>query len=59
MSQELLVAIIQFAMKFGLDAALAIMQAAKSSSIDDAIAALQAAKAKSAQTYLDEAKAKL
>lgn len=49
--------LIQFGLKFGLDAAIAIAKAFKSNSIDDAIAALETAKTKSAQDYLNEAKA--
>lgn len=59
MSEQFLIALIQFAIKFGLDAALAIARASKDASIDEAIAALEVAKNKTAQDYLDEAKAKL
>lgn len=60
MSPELWVVVIQFAIKFGIDATIAIMQGIKSgATIDDAIAALQTAKTKTAQQYLDEAKAKI
>jgi hypothetical protein len=50
--------LIGYAVKYGLEAAIAIAKAIKSNNIDDAIAALEAAHAKSAQAYLDEAKAK-
>lgn len=57
MSVEAIIALIQFAIKFGLDAAIAIGPLFKTgTTIDDAIAALQVAKTKSAQEYLDEAK---
>ena len=59
MTPALWVTIIEFAMKFGIDAAIAIMQGVKSgATIDDAIAALELAKTKTAQQYLDEAKNK-
>lgn len=59
MSETFLIALIQFAIKFGLDSALAIAKANKDASIDEAIAALEVAKTKTAQDYLDEAKAKV
>lgn len=53
--------IIELVSKIGIPAALALLNALKkpSVSIDEAIAALQLAELKSAQDYLDEAKAKL
>lgn len=58
MSETLLVALLNFAVKFGIDAALAIATSFKpGATIDDAIAALQLAKTKTAQDYLAEAKA--
>jgi hypothetical protein len=49
------IVIAQFAIKFGVDAAIAIANGIKSgATIDDAIAALELAKTKSAQDYLDE-----
>jgi hypothetical protein len=58
MTAELMAALLQFGIKFGLDAALAIAQALKGGiTIDTAIAALGAAKERTAQQYLDEAKA--
>ena len=61
MTPEIIVAILNFATKFGIDAAVAIIQNLNkpAASLDDAIAALQAAKTKTAQQYLDEAKAAL
>lgn len=57
MTEALWLAVIQFAVKFGLDAAIAIIRGINTSaSIDDAITALELAKTKSAQQYLDEAK---
>lgn len=58
MSETLLIALIQFAIKFGLDAAIVISKATKDASIDQVIAALEVAKTKTAQDYLNEAKAK-
>lgn len=52
--------LIQFAIKFGLDAALAIIPMFKGgATIDDAIAALEVAKTKTAADYVAEAKAKV
>lgn len=58
MSEQLLVALLNFGVKFGIDAALAIAQGVKNkdATIDDAIAALETAKTKTAQQYLEEAK---
>jgi hypothetical protein len=57
MSEAALIAISEFAIKFGIDAAIAWMSSWKSNAtIDDAIAALEKAKTKTAQDYLDEAK---
>ena len=53
---ELWIALVQFATKFGLDAALAIINGIKGGkTIDDAIAALELAKLKTAEDYLREA----
>ena len=50
--------LIQFAIKFGLDASIAIAKALKEeATIDNAIAALELAKTKSAESYLDDVKA--
>lgn len=58
MSEGLWVAILQFAVKFGIDAAIAILKrVGVQSTIDDAITALTMASQKTAQQYLDEAKA--
>ena len=55
---EVTVLLIQFAIKFGLDAAIAIAKALQAgATIEDAIAALEIAKIKTAQTYLDDARA--
>lgn len=60
MTTELMAALLQFGIKFGIDAALAIVQNLKGGiTIDTAIAALEAAKTRTAQQYLDEAKAAL
>lgn len=60
MSEAALISISEFAIKFGLDAAIAWLSAHKpGATIDDAIAALQLAKTKTAQDYLNEAKAAL
>ena len=60
MTTEALIVLIQFALKFGIDAAIAIAGVFKSNvTIDDAIAALEVAKTKSAADYLAEAQAKL
>lgn len=56
LTQDSLASLINFGIKFGIDAALAIAQAFKGgATIDDAIAALEAAKTKTAQQYLAEA----
>lgn len=58
MTQELWAAIAMYAIKFGLQAAIDLAKSIKAGGgIDTAIAALERAEAKSAQTYLDEAKA--
>lgn len=56
---EIILLIFQYAIKYGIDAALAIATLIKNANatIDDAIAALETAKNKSAQQYLDEARA--
>lgn len=60
MTQELLISLIQFSIKFGLDATLQILNAMKEgATIDDAIAAWDKAAKKTAQQYLDEAKEKI
>ncbi len=57
MSQELLIALLNFGVKFGIDAAIAMAKAFKTgATIDEAIAALELAKTKTAQDYLNEAK---
>jgi len=57
MSEAAIIALSEFAIKFGLDAAIALASSMKpGATIDDAIAALQTAKTKTAQQYLDEAK---
>jgi hypothetical protein len=50
--------LIEFALKFGIDAALELAKGLSGGTIEGAIAALEAAKTKTAQQYLDEAKAK-
>lgn len=56
MSEASIIALTEFAIKFGLDAAIAWAQSFKPNvGIDDAINALT--NIKKAQTYLDEAKA--
>lgn len=56
MSETLLIAILQFAVKFGIDAALAIARGVKGgATIDDAIAALEQAKTKTWDQYKAEA----
>lgn len=58
MSEAAIIALAEFAVKFGLDAAIAFAGSMKpGATVDDAIAALQLAKTKTAQQYLDEAKA--
>ena len=50
--------LIQWGIKFGIDSAIAIANGIKGGkTIDDAIAALEVAKTKTAQDYLNEAKA--
>jgi len=56
-NENMLIALIQFALQFGLDAALGLAKAAKNNSLDDAIAALEKAKTKTAEDYLKEAAA--
>lgn len=52
--------LIKLIAQVGLDAAITIITSIKGvNTIDDAIAALQVAKSKTAQQYLDEAKAAL
>ena len=56
MTPTLWAAVIQYAVKFGIDAAISIVKAINSkATITDAIAALEVAKTKTAQDYLDEA----
>jgi len=56
MTTALWIALIEFATKFGIDAAIAIIAGVKSAkTIDDAIAALEVAKTKTAAQYLSEA----
>lgn len=57
MSETLMIALLQFATKFGIDAAIAIGNAFKrpGATIDDAITALQSIRDKSAADYLKEA----
>lgn len=55
MDPLLLAAILNFATKFGIDAAIAFFES-KSATLDDAIAALKKAKEKSLQDYINEAK---
>jgi len=58
LTPELILALVQFGTKFGLDAALAIAQLFKGGkTIDDAIAALELAKTKTYEQYIAEAKA--
>jgi len=60
MSEAAIIALAQILIKYGPDAALAIANLFKSgTTIDQAIAALELAKTKTAQQYLDEAKAAL
>lgn len=60
LTPEVLASWLNFAVKFGIDAALAIGAAFKTgATVDDAIAALQAAKTKTAVDYLKEAQAAL
>lgn len=58
MTEEALISLIKFAIKFGIDSAIAIAPLFKGgATIDDAINALQMAKTKTAQDYINEAKA--
>ncbi len=60
MTPEVIASWLQFAVKFGIDAALAIAPMFKGgATIDDAINALQSAKTKTAADYIAEAKAAL
>jgi len=55
MTPELLTAILNFGVKFGIDAALAIAKGIKGgATIDNAIASLEEAKTKTAQQFKDE-----
>lgn len=58
MTEVLFVALLNFAVKYGLDAAIAIgkVMSKPTVTIDDAIAALELAKTKTAAQYLAEAK---
>ena len=59
MSEQLLIAILNFAVKFSIDAALIVARGFRDgATIDQAIASLELAKTKTAQQYLDEAAAK-
>jgi hypothetical protein len=56
MTPDLWAAVMNYAVKFGIDAAIAIVKAINNNAnIDDAIAALDKAKAKTAEDYLKEA----
>jgi len=56
MTPELWIVLLQFATKFGIDAAITVGEALnKPATVDDAIAALRVAKAKTAADYLAEA----
>lgn len=58
LTPEIAVALLNAAINLGIDAALALSKMFKSgATIDDAIAALQEAKTKTAQDYLNQAKA--
>lgn len=59
LTPEIAVALINAAVNLGIDAALALAKMFKGATIDDAINALQEAKTKTAQDYLNEAKAAL
>lgn len=60
LTQEAVILLISAAIKYGPDAAIALARLFKTgATLDDAIAALELAKTKTAQDYLDEAKAKL
>lgn len=56
MSEAAIIALTQFAIKFGFDAAIAWAKAFKGATIDDAIAALETAKTKTAADYIAEDK---
>lgn len=56
--EEILLRLAEYAIKFGLDAAIALAKAIQGgATIDNAIAAFEFAKTKTATQYLDEAKA--
>lgn len=56
--EEILLRLAEYAIKFGLDAAIALAKAIQSgANIDTAIAAFELAKTKTAGQYIDEAKA--
>jgi hypothetical protein len=56
MTPTLWAAVIQYAVTFGIDAAISIVKAINSNAtITDAISALEVAKTKTAQDYVDEA----
>lgn len=56
--EEIALIITQYAIKFGLDAAIALAKAIQGGgNIDTVIAALEVAKTKTAQQYLDEERA--
>lgn len=59
MSEALIIALLNFAVRFGIDAAIAFAKRAgqPAPTLDDVIAALEIAKTKTAQQFLDEAKA--
>lgn len=54
MTPEFWAALLQYAIKFGIDAAIAIIKN-QGKTIDDAIAALEVAKTKTAEQIRDEA----
>lgn len=61
MSEALVIALLNFAVRFGIEAAISFAQRASKpdATLDDVIAALEIAKTKTAKQYLDEAKAAL
>lgn len=61
MSEVLVIALINLAIKYGFEAAIAFAKRAgkPDPTLDDVIAALESAKTKTAQQYIDEAKAAL
>lgn len=61
MKNEMIAALLQFAVAFGIPAALAFLRGINKPdiTIDDAIAALDAAATKTAENYLEEARARL